>query len=450
MRSTAKSTTRSATSRVIMPTVPGHRRASDVTAARLGRATLAYLALMMGIITLAPFQFAAQPVHGLSPIWEWSDIVMNIVMFLPFGFVYQLTRPAGSPAPLWRVWALGALLSTCVETAQLFETTRYSSLIDIAANGIGAFLGSAAFGFINARIQSENAVRTMALELPLMALIYLLVPLAWLAGLAGAGSARAWLVLPIAVFAGGILGTVHAAYLAPSRGFARGWLLLAALLWFTVALLPATLGDRSLLIAAASLTVGTAWLRSIATARVRAEYVNKRFELPTLRLVLPLFAAYLALSSLWPLDDASFIWRRAFALVPSGTMLNDHLIFVMLEHIAAFTLVGYVIAEFHGRDRLHFREIAPRVIRWGGGVSLLLEATRGWHPNYGASLLMLVFTIAASTFGGWLYLLQRDHVKALVARRNRPGVKSNRPATPMASAPIATYDYGLPADRRRA
>ena len=450
MRSTARSTTRSITSRVIMPTVPGHRRASDATAARLGRATLAYLAVMMGIITLAPFQFAARPVHGLSPLWDWADIVMNVVMFLPFGFVYQLTRPAGSPAPLWRVWGLGALLSACVETAQLFEATRYSSLVDIATNSSGALLGSAICSFIVARIESENAVRTMALELPLMALIYLLVPLAWLIGLVGAGTMRAWLVLPIAVFAGGILGTVHGAYLAPSRGIARLWLLLGALLWFTVALLPATLRDGSLLIAAASLTVGTAWLRSIATARFRAVYVNQRFELPTLRLVLPLFAAYLALSSLWPLDDASFIWRGSIALVPSGAVLNNRLIYAMLEHIAAFTLVGYVIAEFHGRDRQHFREIAPRVIGWGGGVSLLLEATRGWHPDYGASLLMLVFTIAASTFGGWLYLLQRDHVKALVARRNRPKVKSNRPATLMPSAPIATYEYAFPLDRRRA
>lgn len=424
-----------------MPDSVRHRRASDVTAARLGRATLAYLALMMAIITLAPFQFAARPVHGLSPLWDWGDIVMNILMFVPFGFIYQLTRPAGSPATLWRVCALGALLSGCVETAQLFEATRYSSLVDIATNSIGAMLGAALYAFVVARIHGEDAVRTLALELPLMALIYLLVPLAWLIGLASTGTARAWLVLPIAVFAGGILGTVHGAYLAPHPRIVRGWLLPAALLWFAVALLPATLRDRSLLIAAASLTVATAWLRSIATYRFRAEYVNKRFELPTLRLVLPLFAAYLALSSLWPLDAATFTWRGSLMLLPSGTLLTNHLVYVMLEHIAAFTLVGYVIAEFHGRDRQRFVEIAARVMGWGGGVSLLLEATRGWHPDYGASLLMLVFTIAASTFGGWLYLLQRDHVKALVARRHRKRVESTHPSMPKSAVPIATYEY---------
>ena len=433
-----------------MPESIGHRRASDVTAARLGRATLAYLAVMMAIVTLAPFQFAARPVHGLSPIWDWADIVMNIVMFLPFGFVYQLTRPAGSPAPLWRVCALGALLSGCVETAQLFEAARYSSLVDIATNSIGAVLGSAVYSFIVSRIQSESAVRTMALELPLMALLYLLVPLCWLIGLASAGAARAWLVLPIAVFGGGILGTIYGAYLAPRRRIDRVWLLPAALLWFTVALLPATLGDRGLLIAAASLTVATAWLRSIATDRFRTEYVNKRFELPTLRHVLPLFAAYLALSSLWPLDAATFTWRGSLMLLPRGTPLTNHLIYVMLEHIAAFTLVGFVIAEFYGRDRQRFREIAARVVGWGGGVSLLLEATRGWHPDYGASLLMLVFTIAASTFGGWLYLLQRDHVKALIRRRRKPELRSNKPSSLMTSAPIATYEYAGAVGRRKA
>ncbi len=436
-------------SRVILPATKGHRRTSDGTAALLGGATLAYLAVMMGIITLAPFQFAPRPVHGLSTIWDWTDIVMNLVMFFPFGFVYQLTRPAGSPAPLWRVGVLGAALSGCVETAQLFETTRYSSLVDVATNTAGAALGAALYSVIVGRIQGERAVRSLALELPLMALLYLLVPLCWLVGLTSVGATRAWLVLPIAVFAGGILGTVHAAYLSPTRSIARWWLLLAALLWFAVAMLPATMRDYGLLAAAAALTVGTAWLRSIATARYREANVNRRFELPTLRLVLPLFAAYLTLSSLWPLDADIVPWRWSLALVPAGARPTNQLIFGMLEHVAAFTLVGYVIAEFYGRDRQRFREIAPRVVGWGGMVSLLLEAARGWHPEYGASVVMLALTITASTFGGWLYLLQRDHVKALVARRRKP--RATRPSTtPMSTAPIATYDYVPSVARRRA
>ncbi len=409
-----------------------HRRASDITAARLGRATLGYLAVMMGIITLAPFQFAAWPVHGLTDIWTWSDAIMNVVMFVPFGFVYQLTRPAGTPVSIRRVLVFGAGLSALVEIAQLFEATRYSSLGDVVTNAAGAGLGAWIYTVVVRRIDGENAVRSLALELPLMALVYLFVPLAWLMGLVGAGTSRAWFVVPIALVAGGILGTVHAAYLAPVRGIARGWLLLAAFGWFVVALLPAALGDPRLMAGTAALTMGSAWLRSIATARYRRDHGNRRFELPTLRLVLPLFAAYLALSSLWPLDAATAPFRVAVSLLPPGVVFNNRIIYQMLEHVAAFTLVGYVIAEFYGRDLLRYREVAPRVLRWGGGVSLLLETTRGWHPDYGASLLMLAFTVGACAFGGWLYQLQRDHVKALLARRTRADASRVRSAEVLA------------------
>ncbi len=383
----------------------------------------------MGIITLAPFHFAASPQHGLSAVWTWSDLVMNVLMFLPFGFVYQMTRPAGAPAPFGRVLLLGAALSAVVETAQLFEPTRYTSLFDIATNALGAAVGSTAYLVALKRVQGENAVRTLALELPLMALVYLLVPLAWLMGLTSGQDVRQWLAVPVGLFAGGILGTVHAAYLTPGKKVTYGWLLASALLWFSVALLPATIRDRGLVVAAAAVTLGSAWLRSIATARYRTCFGSRRFELPTLRLMMPLFAAYLALSSLWPLDEATATWRASLGLLPAGTALTNRLIYQMLEHVAAFTLVGFMTAEFYGRYETRYREIAPRVLGWGAGVSLLLEATRGFHPQYGASLAMLLMTIAACGFGGWLYQLQRDHVKALLARRTRPAAQQTRPDT---------------------
>jgi len=395
------------------------RRATDISGARLGRAMLSYIAVMMAIITLAPFRFAASPVHGLTPLWTWSDIVMNVVMFVPIGFLFQLTRPSGSLAKWWQVLLVGAALSGCIETAQLFEAERYSSLFDVLTNAIGAAVGAVLYAMVLKRMEGDNTVRTLALELPLMGLVYLLVPLMWLIGLASDGGSRAWLVLLVGAFAGGVLGTVHAAYLAPVRGVGRPWLLVAALLWFVVAMLPGAIRDRSVLLAGAAITVGVAWLRSIATARARAVAGNRRFELATLRLVLPLFAAYLSLSSLWPLDGAGTVWHGTGALFDIGDAVSTSRIFLALEHVAAFTLVGYIIAEFHGRESLRYRDIAQRVTGWGAGISMLLEATRGWHPNYGASLLMLILTIGASAFGGLLYQLQRDHVRALLTRRQR-------------------------------
>ncbi|QJR37083.1 VanZ family protein [Gemmatimonas groenlandica] len=397
------------------------RRTADFTALRLGRAVLGYLALVTSIITMAPFRFQWTPAHGLTNIWNWSDLVMNVLMFVPFGFVYQLTRPRGAPPDWPRVVILGAALSGTIETLQLFSPTRYTSLLDLATNTAGAALGAWAFTRLARHLEDDTAVQSLALELPLMGLVYQLIPLCWLIGLGSEGGARRIFVLPVAAFAGAILGTVHAAYLAPSRNRSgyqdRRWLVALALGWVIVAVVPGARGDIDLICAGATLTVGIALLRSIATTRDLAASAHRRFELPTLRLVLPLFAAYLALSSLWPLDAVTPTWHWIIALAPAQVELTQPVVYRLLEHVAAFTLAGYVIAEFHGRDARGLREAAPRVAVWAGGISLLLEVARGWYPDTGASVLLWMFTVVAALFGGWLYLLQRDHVRALVERR---------------------------------
>lgn len=402
------------------------RRAADASAFRLGRAILGYLSVITLIITLAPFQFAPVPAHGVSFLVDWSDAVMNVVMFVPIGFVYQLTRPVGTAVPWWRVMVFGATLSGVIEAAQLFEASRYTSVIDWITNTTGALMGAWICTIALRRIEGRSAVRTLALELPLMGLVYLLIPLLWLIGLASEGGGRAWLMLPVLAFASGIIGTVYAAYVIPSRQMHRGWLIVAVLGWFLVALMPGAIRARDLLVTGALVSVGIAWLRSESTRRIIAASGSRRFEMPTLRLVLPLFAAYLTLSSLWPLwplDGADGSWRTLIALLPADDASNRS-VFIALEHVAAFTLVGYIIAEFHGRDLETYREIGWRVVVWSGGLSLLLEGARGFHPAYYASALMLFLTIGAAIFGGRLYQLQRDHVRALLARRTSPAVVS--------------------------
>lgn len=397
------------------------RRTADFTALRLGRAVLGYLTLMMGIITLAPFRFQLTPAHGLTQIWNWSDLIMNVLMFVPFGFVYQLTRPRGA-APNWpRVIVLGGGISLGIELLQLFAPTRYTSLLDLATNTAGAVLGAWLFSRLAVRIHDEDAVQSLALELPLMGLVYQLVPLSWLIGLGSDGEARRWLLLAMAIIAGAVLGTVQAAYVVP-RGPARiaadrRWLVAAVLGWALVALVPAARGDVHLVMAGMTLVTGVALLRSVATTRRVGGDGPMRFELPTLRLVLPVFAVYLTLSSLSPLTAASPVWQGTLALALPGVELSQPFVFRALEHVAAFTLVGYISAEFYGRDLQSFARTAPRLLMWTMSVSLLLQAARGFHADHGASALLLVFTQIAALFGGWLYVLQRAHVLALVRRR---------------------------------
>ena len=393
------------------------RRTADFTALRLGRAVLGYLALVTSIITMAPFRFQWTPAHGLTSIWNWSDLVMNVLMFVPFGFVYQLTRPRGAPPDWPRVVILGAAVSGTIEVLQLFSPTRYTSLLDLATNTAGAAVGAWLFARLARRLEDDTAVQSLALELPLMGLVYQLIPLCWLIGLGSEGGTRGIFVLPIAAFAGAVLGTVHAAYLVPERHQDRRWLVALSLGWVIVAVVPGAGGDLDLICAGATLTLGIALLRSIATTRDRAVDAHRRFELPTLRLVMPLFATYLALSSLWPLDAAIPVWHWLVALAPAQVELTQPVVYRLLEHVAAFTLAGYMIAEFHGRDTRGLRATARQVALWAGGISLLLEAARGWHPDAGASVLLWLFTVVAALFGGWMYVLQRDHVRALVDRR---------------------------------
>jgi hypothetical protein len=186
--------------------------------------------------------------------------------------------------------------------------------------------------------------------------------------------------------------------------------------WVLVSIVPGARGAWDIVAASLGVSIPAALLRSVATRR-SVSHAPQRFELPTLRLVLPIFAAYLALSSLWPLTDASLEWRGTLALTLPGISLSQPMVYRTLEHIAAFTLVGYIGAEFHGRDNRRMRHVLPRVLAFTVSASALLEIARGFHDAYGSSLLLFLFTQLAAVFGAYVYILQRAHVRALVKRR---------------------------------
>lgn len=68
------------------------------------------------------------------------EVALNVLMFLPFGIVGWAVHDGW-----WHPWsaaACGVLVSVVVETVQgLLLDGRSASLIDVAANGVGAGLG---------------------------------------------------------------------------------------------------------------------------------------------------------------------------------------------------------------------------------------------------------------------------------------------------------------------
>jgi glycopeptide antibiotics resistance protein len=408
-------------------------RPVDRTARALGLALFGYLALMVAVITLVPFRFVSPPVRGWIAWWRWSDGIMNIAMFVPLGFALQFARPRGARTAYGTALGASLLFSFALECVQLWLPDRFSSPFDVATNTVGGVLGAWLATRILKRVDGARTVQAFALELPLMGIAWLLVPLAWLVGLGSTGGARRFLVLPLVAMAGLIMTSVHAAYLAPRAGTPRWKLLAGALLWLALVLGPGELHRADDMLAALGVLVGAIVFRWSAPAALVMERVDgrrdaRRFEQPTLRLALPLFAAYLALSTLWPLFRTPGAWHGMLALMAPHVPLTKPFVYRVIEHVAAFSLLGYLVAQYQGRRRETWGEVAPQVLGWAAGLSFVFEVARGWSPWAGASLIMWGLTLASAAFGGWLYLLQLAHIRALLGRdRFRTPVRAVTP-----------------------
>ena len=185
-----------------------------------------------------------------------------------------------------------------------------------------------------------------------------------------------------------------------------------------VAAVPATRGDLPVIIAATALMLGLLFAQALLTQQRIREH-RRRFELPTLRLIMPLFVLYLALSSLWPLTGFTSAFTGMLALRFDSTAADAFAtMYFLLEHIGAFTLVGYLTAEYRGRDTEGFAPTVPRVLIIALLLALGIQLARGFHPALGASLTLFLLSPMAAVFGGYVYVLQRAHVRALVERRN--------------------------------
>jgi glycopeptide antibiotics resistance protein len=397
-------------------TTVGERRAVPAAGRRLTRALLGYYLGVIAVVTLVPFQFVVPECLGWVAVVNVPDFLANILMFVPFGFLYRLSRPAGR-AEVWRALAVGLLASGAIECTQLFEPERYPTFEDIVANGMGALMGAVLCAQATRRLVAPALIGRLSLELPLMGLVYLLVPLLWVGSLSiGDNALRLWmLVLPV-LFGGTLLGFVQRHHFGPARAVTSAGMAGAAAAGVLLGAFPALLRAPWAVLALAALAAAVV-LRHAA----RPAGTERRFELPALRTALPFYATYLVACALAPLTEPG----GALGVGDPGAVggrLDSIEILRLLNAAAAFTLLGYMLAELRGRMEVPFRETARRVLLWAvpvaaatrlvGDVALGLRAD-DWAP--GATALWLTLTIGGALYGGWLYHLQRAQVRALVA-----------------------------------
>ena len=384
------------------------------TGARLGAALLAYMVGVTLIVALLPFNFAWPEQWQVSVGDDPYDAIVNLLLFVPLGFLFRLAMSRERQGSILLVIRDAALISIGIEAMQLFDTTRQATLLDVIANTAGAGLGAFAFDRIarSARI-SGRLIGWLGLEIPLMGLVYLLVPLLWVNALgARAELARTLTTFLIAAFGAMLLGGLQRHYFGPSKAAEPRHTAAFAAIWFVAGAFTLFPWRPFELLAGALAAAALCWWQG--RRRLRDPDSNRRFEAPLLRAAAPLYAAYLAVLVLSPLLDAAGSWQGRFgfpAVAPSQTEIAR-----LLELCAAFTLLGYMAAVIRGRELAHDRDAFPRLLGWGIALALVAEAARGFDVH-GASLARGVLLVAACLYGGWLYYLQRSHVISLLSRR---------------------------------
>ena len=109
---------------------------------RRSRAAVAAAVLLLIVLalTLVPLETSETDVPGTC-IWcghfALADAILNVLMFVPIGFVLGLRRRA---APV-RIWGALTMLAALIEATQMFLPGRFPTVSDVATNSLGAALG---------------------------------------------------------------------------------------------------------------------------------------------------------------------------------------------------------------------------------------------------------------------------------------------------------------------
>lgn len=391
------------------------------TGARLARAFLAYLLGVLIIVTLVPFDFGVvQPrlVWAVQP----ADVVANVAMFLPIGFLAHLTGVGEDQ------WALRPLLialaaSTAVELAQLFLPSRYSSPVDVLTNGLGGWIGGLAAATARRRIRLTPALLgRLALELPLMGLLYLLIPLLWVSGLAAAGSrGRTLLALVLGLAGARILGAVYQSRLGPGGVVSRARFAAVGAAWFGAGgLAGLATAPRAVLLEAVAIGWATWWWSGAARGAV-----DRRFERATLARVAPILGAYLLLLAAWPWPAPWTSWHGGVSLAALWGTTGTAAILRVLEHLAAFTVLGYALAEAAGRREASWGTVLPLVALTSLLIAGGLELLAGFRSGAGASGGRALLSALTAGAGAAIYHLQRSHVRWLLSAGTVPALEAH-------------------------
>jgi len=122
-------------------------------------------------------KIAWNPLYGKENNISFSDMIANIIFFMPLGILLALRKILKEYRNfLWSEWlqicATGAIISFSVEILQIFTRSRYPAINDIVMNTGGTFIGAACILgiYLKFRQQMKKFLLTAFAEKPEMIL----------------------------------------------------------------------------------------------------------------------------------------------------------------------------------------------------------------------------------------------------------------------------------------
>ena len=377
------------------------------TSARLLGTLLGYIILIILLLTLNPFYFSPPQEIVFNFYSGLNNLIANILLFLPVGFLYRLTTKKRG------AFLFGALISLSIETVQFFIPARTPSVPDILANMAGAGLGAFLHDLLSAQMPIPQAMLgRLRLETPLMGLIYLLTPLLWINILALSEAPYRWLLTLLLGTCGAIIfSNLFRHWWKRMNLRLVGYAALAAGSWFLVGTVPAVIDSIPMLL----MVLGVMLLTALLTLIPRSS-ADRRFERSTLRLLFPVFIGYFLLLTLFFPFYPFSTWQAVFGFTDRITDTSLLFLYSRSEHLAAFTVLGYMLAEWRGRMELSPGKDFPGLLLAVISFAIVLEFLSGFQSERGASLIRLVLGITGALFGGAIYHLSRAHIRFLLGR----------------------------------
>jgi len=377
------------------------------TSARLSVALMGYFTLVILLLTLNPFYLVMPSRIYFTLSSDLSNLISNIVLFIPLGFFYRLATQQK------RAYIFGFILSLSIESLQLFIPARTPSVVDVIANTVGAEVGTIIYSLLRTQISlTKGLLGQLRLETPLMGVVYLMVPLVWSNTLSLHSAPNRWVLTTFILLC---------IVIVLSELFRHWWkpvtyqvVLYAALVtgvWCILGLGSTLLHSTPLVV----ISLGSVLLTAILTFIPNA-ISERRFERTTLRRVIPIFILYLIGSVLWPLNRSLTTWHVVLGFTNLRAETSLQSLNPRIEYLIAFTVLGYLLAEWRGREELSLAQDLPGLFGVTLGISLFLELLAGFQVGPGVSLVRVVMVLLGALFGGTIYHLLRAHIRFLLGR----------------------------------